>query len=88
MPYVPENRRKVLDPHLNKLGENLTTQGDIAYCIYRLAKWGVKSDDSVLHTYAGLAQMIGVLETTKLELQRQIVEPYEDEKSRTNGPVA
>ena len=38
-------------------------------------------------SYAGLAQIIGVMETIKAELQARLVEPYEAWKAKVNGDV-
>jgi len=39
-------------------------------------------------SYYDLNMMVGVLECVKLELYRKIVSPYEDIRSKENGPVS
>lgn len=38
--------------------------------------------------YSTVNEVIGVLECAKLEVYRQIVSPYEDNKKKLNGPVS
>lgn len=58
--------------------------GEIAYAVTKLILvQSIMDRDS----YAGLAQIIGVLETIKLEFQARLVEPLEAFKQKTNGDV-
>jgi len=79
MPYIPLKDRAELDS-----GERgPISAGELAYVIARLVKrWVGPTPD-----YATLAAAVGVLETAKLEFQRQVVEPYENIKISKNGKV-
>jgi hypothetical protein len=55
--------------------------GRLAYCIYYLCRGMIAND----YRYADLAQVVGVLDTIKAELQRQIINPYEDKKKNEYG---
>ena len=58
--------------------------GEVAYAITMIVtKHSTLDKDS----YAGLAQIIGVLETVKLEIQERLVAPYEAYKAKINSDV-
>ncbi len=87
MPYIRRERRALYDEALAALGASITAEspdGDLNYIITRLLDdWLSKRGLS----YATIADVVGVLETAKLEFYRRVAAPYEDEKIRANGDV-
>ncbi len=86
MPYITPEQRKPLEPLIDQLSALLPDKdfaGTLNYVISRLA-------GSVLAgktNYARLNEVIGALESAKLELYRRVAAPYEDTKAATNGDV-
>ena len=80
MPYIPEaDRQRVLD-------SGAEVPGDLAYLIYCLmVDWVYKQNGKM--SYSRASHAIGIIETVKGEFSRQILNPYEDEKSDFNGNV-
>lgn len=79
MPYILKHQRAGLEPRCTP-----ETAGELNYAITRLvarftAKHGL--------CYDTLNAVVGVLDSAKVEYQRRIVAPYEDEKLRDNGDV-
>ncbi|MDC1141691.1 hypothetical protein OAU50_01245 [Planctomycetota bacterium] len=86
MPYIKQERRDELDPHIEALLKALPSEsfaGDLNYSICRLAD-GLLTDKK---NYARLNEIIGALECAKLELYRRMAAPYEDQKVTENGDV-
>ena len=85
MPYIDPNRRQAFDSAAVELGACINTAGELNYALSK-----------IVHTYLERRQrsyehyntVIGVLDCAKLELYRQLVSPYEDDKKRMNGPVS
>ena len=90
MPYIPNERRDLLVQFDEKNHRflistiNVTTPGDLACVFYRLCQFFIIRNGRKFET---LNALIGVLETTKGEVNRRIVWPYEDKKMRENGDV-
>ena len=79
MPYISQARRKILSEgfvHPATAGElnYKLTQVCLEYCRYNLG-------------YAGINDVVGALECTKLEFYRRLAAPYEDQKIIQNGDV-
>lgn len=88
MPYVKQERRRVLDPNINGLISRCTSGGDITYCIYRLLVGLVtqqKNGEGLKYNY--LAGLLGCVTSAREEFYRRIVVPYEDNKIIENGDV-
>ena len=82
VPYVSFELRETLDAlTLDELCARGLSPGELAYCVYRLAK--ASGGDE----YARLATVSGVLFTTLGEYLRRVVAPYEDRKRSENGDV-
>ncbi len=84
MPYVTKKERAKLDLHVEKLGDNITNEGQLNYAIYTLMirkMWDWKL------SYNTLNRLIGVFECCKAEFQRRFVEPYEDAAAARNGDI-
>lgn len=89
MPYITQDKRKALDPHiqslLNALRElesddpNNGHAGNLNYVFTQLLS------GSYAARYAEINEAIGVLECAKLEFYRRIAAPYEDTKITQNG---
>ena len=80
MPYIkPEDRAAIL---LNET--NIKTPGDLNFFISTLVNWYINEHGK---SYSTLNEVIGVLESAKLELYRRVAVPYEDIKIQENGDV-
>lgn len=88
MPYIQPARRKRLKRHIGELCEALEgtsfAKGDLNYAVTQL----------VLHylnyhgkRYDTLSDVTGVLNDVKVEFERRVVAPYEDQKRSENGDV-
>ena len=89
MPYIDPDRRKELD--LDPW--DARTPGELNYVITiivsryiycKLHCYGKQTDKL---NYTLLNEVVGVLESTKLEFYRRMVMPYETEKEKINGDV-
>ena len=79
MPYIPQDRRKVLH-----VGEIPNTAGELNYMFTRLCKIYL---DKKHRTYQHFNDCIGALEGCKLEMYRRQVVEYENKKIEENGDV-
>lgn len=80
MPYIaPEDRERLAG------GEPPTSPGELNYAITRLIDDYLRAQGGL--AYAGINEVVGVLECAKLELYRRIAGPYEDTKIAANGDV-
>ena len=84
MQYIDQDSRNKLDPNMVLLSENTNTVGQLNYCITKLCINFLKRSTI---SYTALNEIIGVLECSKLEFYRKMLEKYEDEKERENGTV-
>ncbi len=82
MPYIQPEQRKKIDECLKDL---VSTPGTLNYTISKMCHNYIENFGL---SYNTLNEVIGVLECAKLELYRQIVAPYEDQKKLKNGPVS
>ena len=73
MPYVDKESRKRLDA-----GSPPKTAGELNYVITRIVDHYLASKTGL--SYAGINEVVGVLECAKQELYRRIAAPYEDNK--------
>ena len=90
MPYIPQDRRDLLDDFLNKLVRELRLAPDedlpgrLTYTITRLL-WGLCPPRKC--TFRQASWNLGALEAAKLEFYRRVVAPYEDEAIKRNGDL-
>lgn len=86
MPYITQERRKVLDEAIVNLNSLLLGQpiGDLNYAITRLVDSFVQE---VKEDYAAHNAIMGVLESVKQEYYRKRVARYENVKCHENGEV-
>lgn len=85
MPYIKKEKREYLDNQLSMLTGALRGEpGELSYVLTRICL-------SMLQGFPGkyedFASIVGVLDLTKAEFVRRMVEPYEDEKIKSNGDV-
>lgn len=91
MPYIVQQKRDALDPHIETLLNALrelesddpanTHSGNLNYVITRLLC------QSYSMRYADINEAIGVIECAKLEFYRRQAAPYENQKAHENGDV-
>lgn len=89
MPYINKTSRGALQSTLEienfveKLGTAELNVGDLNYIITRIINRYFE-----IHTnYQGINDIVGMLESAKLEFYRRKAAGYEDEKIRQNGDV-
>ena len=85
MPYIDQEHRDKLDPHIEELTEILRNMGDLNYTITKLCDAYLSTEVGI--RYARINDLIGALECAKLELYRRVAAPYEDTKVTHNGDV-
>ncbi len=87
MPYITEERRRMLDPHIEGLQKALHelngTEGDLNYSITRLVAYAFMNEPR----YHIIARVTGVLDNVKAEFYRRIGIPYENAAIEKNGDV-
>lgn len=87
MPYIRPIVRKALDeplaPLLHELEERVWSPGELTYVLYRICIEAVGRTPR----FEDIAEVLGSLEATKLELYRRHAVPYEDQKVHDNGDV-
>ena len=84
MPYITQDLRDKIDPHIEALAKELDCAGDYNYAFTKLI-FAYLNGGKVRYRY--LNEMIGMLECCKLELYRRIVGVYEDTAILKNGDV-
>lgn len=95
MPYISQEKRKILDPGINTIHQLLvglekddplnSTEGNLNYTITRLLHMVYGQHDST--RYNNINDAIGVLECIKQEYYRCVAAPYENQKMYDNGAV-
>jgi hypothetical protein len=84
MPYIPAARRPDFDALLEQLAAQVQTEGELNYCIYKLATLHV---GRIGESYANLARCGSAMEHAKLEWYRRRLAPYEDQKIAQHGDI-
>jgi hypothetical protein len=85
MPYIKQSDRACLDQHIKALAETINPDqraGELNYSITKLLL-ALKGEGR----YKDYNELIGALESAKLEFYRRQVGPYEDVKVKENGDV-
>ena len=92
MPYIPKEKRKVLDPHINALceafgtleldDEDNNTEGNINYSITSILRriYGKTG-------YKNINDVMGLMLSCALEHYMTVAFPYEQDKKTENGDV-
>lgn len=87
MPYITEDRRAKLDPHVSEVISTLRdlgwNEGDLNYTISRLVGAAFEEEPR----YHTIARVTGVLTNVKDEFYRRVAAPYEDSAVEKNGDV-
>lgn len=92
MPYITQDKRAVLDPHIEKLMNTLNElekndlqnnfEGNLNYVFSKLL------DRAYSHAgYRGINDAMGVLASVQAEFYRRVASPYEENKRYQNGDV-
>ena len=84
MPYIPPEKRTVLDPSLQTLADAINSEGELNYCIYKLS---ALLAERLGPSYDNLSLCSSAMEHAKLEWYRKKLVPYEEEKIRQNGDI-
>lgn len=84
MPYITQERRAAFDAHLEALAAEVAGQGEMNYCIYKLATLVI---DRIGESYDKLSMCSSAMEHAKLEWYRRRLAPYEDVKIKDNGDI-
>ncbi|BBD08999.1 DUF6899 family protein [Desulfovibrio ferrophilus] len=84
MPYITPDRREAFDQALAQLAEEVTNQGELNYCIYKLSTLII---DRIGESYEKLSMCSSAMEHAKLEWYRKKLSPYEDIKIKDNGDI-
>lgn len=78
MPYIKKEAQQLYDEQIEKLAATLSTPnidyGHVEYVIFRIVQRLAESNMK----FTNLNALIGVLETSKLEIVRRILGPKED----------
>ena len=84
MPYIKQEKRALLDPHLEKLSAVVATEGELNYCLYKLSCLLI---EKMGESYDNYSLCSSAMEHAKLEWYRRRVAPYEDKKILENGDI-
>ena len=83
MPYIPQRSRDSIIDATGKVDPTaIETVGELNFAITYLMNTFCKGD-----SYTAFNEVMGVVESAKLEFYRRRVAPYEDRKSSENGDV-
>jgi hypothetical protein len=85
MPYIKPEKRKVFKKPLGDMLAFINDEGDLNYVISKLCLKYLRMKEPT--SYALLNEIVGVLESAKLEFYRRRVLPYEDVKINENGDI-
>jgi len=80
MPYI---HNKVNRARLDKIVDDFSSMNDVGHLNYFLFKLAKKD----CFGYQGYRDFFGEIESSKLEIYRRLVAPYEDKKIEENGDV-
>lgn len=83
MPYIEKARREALQHYLEALPK-AQSAGELNYVLTQICRDFLARSKA---SYADHNEIIGVLESAKLEFYRRAVAGYEDGKIDTNGDV-
>ncbi|MDY0041494.1 MAG: hypothetical protein RBS57_14375 [Desulforhabdus sp.] len=84
MPYIKPERRELYDTYLQKCSEQIENEGELNYCIYKLAALVI---ERIGESYRNLSMCSSAMEHAKLEWYRRRLSPYEDRKIKENGDI-
>jgi hypothetical protein len=90
MPYIDDFHRNRLEPHLERLLDQLSIIADedrdgvLNYVVTRIVARTLSSRG---WRYRTIARAIAVFEAAKLEFYRRVAAPYEDKAIAKNGDI-
>ena len=84
MPYIVSFRRDKMDPHIEELANLVKSEGEMNYCIFKLASLLI---ERMGESYDNYSMCGSAMEHAKLEWYRRRVAPYEDRKIKENGDI-
>lgn len=85
MPYIKQSRRDALfNDSVKDRDDRIKTPGELNFMLTELIKDYVKMKKL---SYQTINDIVGALESTKLEFYRRIAVPYENSKISENGDV-
>ncbi len=85
MPYIQTAQKEYFTDLLKLLGkEAIASPGELNFLLTELLKQYMVTRTKNYQCYN---DMVGALESCKLELYRRLIAPYEDEKIESNGDV-
>jgi len=85
MPYIKIMDRRRLDPTIKKLADMVTKDGRAGELNYIITNLLLLTEGE--GRYKDFNELMGVLESAKLEFYRRRVAPYEDKKIKKNGDI-
>lgn len=81
MPYIKKENREVFE---SVVFPGTATAGELNYLITKICQQYIVDHDL---SYNTLNEIVGALESCKLEFYRRLVSKYEDTKIKENGDV-
>jgi len=84
MPYIEKDDRKACMPVFSDPSIIYESPGELNYSMVVLLNKYIKDNG---HSYRTYNDIVGVLESLKMEFYRRMVAPYEEIKMRLNGDV-
>ena len=84
MPYIPQEARRIADGQGPRAGDK---PGVLTYLIWKQIKDWMANARGDEYSYTTMSEVVGCLETAKLEFCRRYLWPYEDRKIDESGDV-
>jgi hypothetical protein len=84
MPYIEQGARQKMKKAMGDLMQQVTTEGELNYAISKILRLYLKKHPL---RYAILNEIMGVMESAKIEFYRRVVTPYEETKIIENGDI-
>lgn len=84
MPYITDAERSWLEKHWKEIP--IKSPGQLNYVLTKIIHEYIEKNGTL--NYTVINEVMGVLESVKLEFYRTIAAPYEDIKREQNGKVS
>lgn len=82
MPYIPEEKREKFDKVVNLMKElNVVADGDLNYILYKYCLHNVEP------SYNNFKNYCAELRQCATEIERRLLNPYENKKMIENGDI-
>lgn len=85
MPYTKGYDRGPQYPHLEKLAETIKSKGDLNHAICELTALLILRTGGM--SYTNVSNWVDAVDGAHKELDRRLLDPYEDLKIKENGDV-